>query len=109
MYAWLVFSRSILTSVSQCLNCFVADFAFVVREAVQKAELDASLAAEDAVRHGHKAEERVKSNKGASEPSEGRNDHVTDSDKPTLHIRTHASIGTICYIVLINWINKSNT
>lgn len=64
-----------------------------VREAVQKAELDASLAAEDAVRHGHKAEERVKSNKGASEPSEGSNDHVTDSDKPTLHIRTHASIG----------------
>ena len=102
-------SRSILTSVTQCLNCFVADFAFVVKEAVQKAELDASLAAEDAVRHGHKAEERVKSNKGETEQSEGSNDHVTDSDKPTLHIRTHASIGTICYIVLINWINKPNT
>lgn len=98
-----------MTSVTQCLNCFVADFAFVVKEAVLKAELDASLAAEDAVRHGHKAEERVKSNKGASEPSEGSNDHVTDSDKPTLHIRTHATIGTICYIVLINRINKSNT
>jgi len=70
-------------------------FMFVVKEAVQRAELDASLAAEDAVRHGHKAESRITGNKGSSEQTEGSTDHVTGKDKPSLHVRTHASLGTL--------------
>ena len=69
-------------------------FVFLVKEAVQRAELDASLAAEDAVRHGHKAESRVRHNKDSSEDSDGSTDHVTGDDKPVLHVRTHASLGT---------------
>ena len=62
---------------------------------MQRAELDASLAAEDAVRHGHRAEARVTVNKGTSEHAEGSTDHVTGVDKLTLHVRTHASLGTL--------------
>ena len=67
---------------------------FLVKEAVKKAELDASLAAEDAVRHGHKAESRVTNDKDSSEEAEGSTDHVTVDNKPTLHTRTHA-LGTL--------------
>lgn len=80
-------------------------FVFLVKEAVQRAELDASLAAEDAVRHGHKAEARVTGNKGSSEHTEGSTDHVTGDDKLTLHVRTHASLGTLdsfnCLIAIL--------
>lgn len=66
---------------------------------MQRAELDASLAAEDAVRHGHKAESRVGGSK--DEQTDGSTDHVTGDDKPALHVRTHASLGTLdsflCY------------
>lgn len=64
-----------------------------VKEAVQRAELDASLAAEDAVRHGHKAESRVTITKGSSDHTEGSTEHVTEDEKPTLHVRTHAPLG----------------
>lgn len=52
-----------------------------VKEAVQKAELDASLAAQDAVKHGHKAETRVESIK-SSEASDASNDHNSDEKPP---------------------------
>lgn len=72
---------------------------FLVKEAVQRAELDASLAAEDAVRHGHKAESRITIIKGSSDHTEGSTDHVTEDEKPTLHVRTHAPLGTLSNII----------
>ncbi|XP_029199293.2 spidroin-1-like isoform X9 [Acropora millepora] len=63
-----------------------------VKEAVKKAELDASLAAEDAMRHGHKAESRVSNNKDSSEQAEGSTDHVTGDSKSTSHLRTYSSL-----------------
>ena len=68
---------------------------FLVKEAVKKAELDASLAAEDAMRHGHKAESRVSNNKDSSEQDEGSTDHVTGDSKSTSHLRTYSSLGTL--------------
>lgn len=69
-------------------------FVFLVKEAVQKAELDASLAAQDAVKHGHKAESRVQSIKESAEPSHGSSDE-TGEDKPDLPVRKHANLGTL--------------
>lgn len=63
-----------------------------VKEAVKKAELDASLAAEDAMRHGHKAESRVSNNKDSSEQADGSTDHVTAESKSTSHLRTYSSL-----------------
>lgn len=60
---------------------------------MQRAELDASLAAQDAVKHGHKAESRVENNKESAEPSDGNNDHTGD-DKPVQAVRKHATLGT---------------
>ncbi|KAJ7386768.1 hypothetical protein OS493_006793 [Desmophyllum pertusum] len=62
-----------------------------VKEAVQRAELDASLAAQDAVKHGHKAESRVENSKESAEPSDGNNDHTGD-DKPVQAVRKHATL-----------------
>lgn len=64
-----------------------------MKEAVKKAELDASLAAEDAVRHGHRAESRVSNNKDSSKQAEGSKDHVTGDSNSTAHLRTHVSLG----------------
>lgn len=57
---------------------------------MQKAELDASLAAQDAVKHGHKAETRVESIK-SSEASDASNDH-NSNEKPTAS-RKHETSG----------------
>ncbi|XP_020612927.1 uncharacterized PE-PGRS family protein PE_PGRS46-like isoform X2 [Orbicella faveolata] len=62
-----------------------------VKEAVQKAELDASLAAQDAVKHGHKAESRVERIRGSAEPSHESNDETAD-DKPNQTSRKHATL-----------------
>lgn len=62
-----------------------------VKAAVQKAELDASLAAQDAVKHGHKAESRVERIRGSAEPSHETNDETAD-DKPNQTSRKHATL-----------------
>lgn len=69
-------------------------FKFLVKEAVQKAELDASLAAQDAVKHGHKAESRVERIRGSAEPSHESNDETADY-KPNQTSRKHATLGTL--------------
>jgi len=69
-------------------------FIFLVKEAVQKAELDASLAAQDAVKHGHKAESRVEKIRGSAEPGHQSNDATTDV-KPNQTSRKHATLGTL--------------
>ncbi|XP_029199295.2 spidroin-1-like isoform X11 [Acropora millepora] len=58
-----------------------------VKEAVKKAELDASLAAEDAMRHGHKAESRVSNNKDSSEQAEDSEDD--DEKEGTKRVKEH--------------------
>ncbi|XP_067022522.1 secreted protein C-like isoform X7 [Acropora muricata] len=58
-----------------------------VKEAVKKAELDASLAAEDAMRHGHKAESRVSNNKDSSEQAE--DSEVDDEKEGTKRVKEH--------------------
>ena len=79
---------------------------FTVKEAVKKAELDASLAAEDAMRHGHKAESRVSNNKDSSEQAEGSTDHVTGDSKSTSHLRTYSSLGTLIRYFFLNLLSK---
>ena len=74
--------------------CFI-----LVKEAVQKAELDASLAAQDAVRHGHKAEARVENAK-TTETSDGSNDHNVD-DKPKA-VSKHETSGTELILIGIS-------
>lgn len=64
-----------------------------VKEAVQKAELDASLAAQDAVKHGHKAETRVESIK-SSETSEGSND-LNPDEKPAVARKHETSVSDL--------------
>ena len=80
---------------------------FLVKEAVKKAELDASLAAQDAMRHGHKAESRVSNNKDSSEQDEGSTDHVTGDSKSTSHLRTYSSLGTLISFFFLNLLSKS--
>ena len=67
---------------------------FLVKAAVQKAELDASLAAQDAVKHGQKAESRVERIRGSAEPIHETNDETAD-DKPNQTSRKHATLGTL--------------
>ena len=69
-------------------------FVFLVKEAVQKAELDAGLAAQDAMKHGHKAESRVESIKESAEPSHEGSDQ-TGEDKPDQPVKKHTNLGTL--------------
>ena len=62
---------------------------------MQKAELDASLAAQDAVKHGHKAESRVERIRGSAEPSHESNDETADDREPNQTSRKHATLGTL--------------
>ena len=84
----------ILDTVSLKVSIIQLCFVFLVKEAVQKAELDASLAAQDAVKHGHKAESRVESIKESSGPSHEGSDQ-TGQDKPDQPVRKHANLGTL--------------
>ena len=65
-----------------------------VKEAVQKAEQDATRAAQEAVRRGHKAESRIEEEK-TTEPQNDGSTEQNERDKPAVlkHIRKHASVG----------------